>query len=309
MKNQYKRLDVFRCTHESHQGFGNVVSVFHVLKEKGCYPEGCVYFKWRCKKLERGLACKQSFEHVGRKCTPCSEYYDEKIVKKPQLLLKEEEYRLLVKDLHSFDLWLREKKGKQIECGGEIKTVKPRCIVHLQGNHPHLSFRGFLLVFHEIFLGLTPFEDTVYALISSSQQAGLRLGEGDQIEFQATLGLDRGRVILNRLHRIEVEKKVSQHFWTEARARQAMLCGSVLACQDEKCLQCPHGCLMDIEEGQETEMEPKRRKLLCLKGIMHPEYCIIQAEEKLSQIDNCQSEEETLPTKMLKEGDTSHAYL
>ena len=36
--NQYKRRDVFRCSHESHLHFKSAVSVFHVIKEKKCYP-------------------------------------------------------------------------------------------------------------------------------------------------------------------------------------------------------------------------------------------------------------------------------
>ena len=290
MKNLYKRLDVFRCTHDSHRDFGHVVSVYHVLKEKRCYPRGCVYFKWMCRKLDRGLPCPKSYEHVGRKCAPCSEYYDEKVVKHPRLLLKPENYQLFLKDFRGFEQWLDDKKAKELNCAGTIKTLKPRFIMNQYHGRSHLSFKGFLLVFQEVFIGLTLFEDTVYAVLSPSQQSRLRLGEGDRLEFRATLRLDRGRMILDRVHGIEIEEKSTAKNWTIAEAKQALLLGKICEYQYEKCLNCPHGSLVDIKESEFPSNGQKRRKLLCLKGVSDPKYCIVQAEEKLFQEDYCQGE-------------------
>jgi len=295
MRNQYKRLDIFRCRHESHQGFGNVVSAYHVLKEKGCYPNGCIYFKWKCRKLDRGLACPKSYAHVGRKCTHCIEYFDEKIIKCPELLLSPEDYKLFLKGLRDFELWLYGKKDKQVDFTGVIKAVKPRFVMSCHNGRSRLSFQGFLLVFKEGFVDITHFEDTIYAILSPSQQTRFRLGEDDQLDLKATLRLDRGRLILDRVHGVEVEKKGSAKFWTLAEAQQALLAGKILDDQYEKCLNCSYGSLVDV---QGSESLPgggqKRRNLLCLKGISNPEYCIVQAQEKLHEqekiheIDNCQ---------------------
>lgn len=292
MKNQYKRLDVFRCRHESHQGFGNVVSAYHVLKEKRCYPNGCIYFKWKCRKLDRGLSCPRSYTHVGRKCSSCPEYYDEKVIKCPELLLSPREHQIFLKDFQEFELWLQGKKDRQVDFAGTIETVKPRVIMHCSNGHSRLSFQGFILVFKEGFVDLTPFEDTIYAILSPSQQTRLRLGEGDQLEFKAILHLDRGRLIMDRVRAVEIESKAEAQPWTLAEARQALLTGRILDDQYEKCLNCSHGSLVDVSEANTLPDGQKRRKLLCLKGVPGPEYCIVQAREEIYRINYCQDEEE-----------------
>jgi hypothetical protein len=292
MRNQYKRLDVFRCRHESHQGFANVVSAYHVLKEKGCYPNGCIYFKWKCRKLDRGGACPKSYAHVGKKCAHCMEYFDEKVIKCPELLLDAEEYKLFLKGFRDFEMWLCDKRDKQVDFTGVIKAVKPRFVMSCRNGRSNLSFQGFLLVFKEGFVDLTHFEDTIYAILSRSQQTRFRLGENDQLDMRATLRLDRGRLILDRVHGVEVEKKASVKSWTELEARQALLMGKILDEQYEKCLNCSYGSLVDVQEAESLPGgDRKRRKLLCLKGISTPEYCIVQAKEILHQIDHCQNAE------------------
>ncbi len=290
MKNQYKRLDIFQCNHEAHKEFGNIVSVYHVLKEKGCYPNGCIYFKWLCKKLNRGLPCPKSFTHVGKKCPSCADYYDEKIIKQPHLLVSTKEYQLFCNDLRKFENWLMEKIGKQANCAGTIKSIKPHYIMHHQNNRQHLSFKGFLLIFKEAFIDITHFEDTIYAHILPWQQTKLKLAEGDKLEFLAKLRLDRGRIVLDKLHQIEIEEKISTNFFSVAEAKQALIIGKVFDYQWEKCLNCPHGCLVDIKETDFSTNGHKRRKLLCLKGVSHPEHCIIQIKEKLFQLDYCQKD-------------------
>ena len=291
VRNHYKRLDIFRCTHESHQDFGNVVSVYHVLKEKGCYPNGCVYFKWKCRKLDHKLPCPKSYEHVGKKCVSCTEYYDEKIVKHPKLLLSEEDYQLFLKDLHQFEMWLHAKKGREVNGAGVIKAVKPRFILNRQYDRTRLSFKGFLVCFQEGFIDITHLQDPFYALLSPSQQSRLRLSKGDRLEFRGTLRLDRGRIILHRVRGIEIEEKGESKAWTVVEARQALYASKMYDCQYEKCIQCPYGSLVDIQESTFSVNGPKKRKLLCLKGVSNPEYCIVQASQKLHPVDSCQSGE------------------
>jgi len=288
MKNQYKRSDIFRCTHESHQGFGNVVSAYHVLKEKGCYPQGCIYFKWKCRKLERGLPCPRSYEHVGRKCAHCADYYDEKIVKRPQLLLDEKEYQSFLKELRSFEIWLDDKKGRQVNCAGRLKTVKPRFIMNRYHDRTPVVFQGFLLEFEQGFINYTSFNDTFYALISTSQQSRYKLSAEDKLEFQAILRLDRGRLILDRLRSIEIEEKNGNEPWTIAEAKRALMFGKVIDYQYEKCLHCRHGFLIDVKESEFASNGFRRRKLLCLKGVSQPEYCLVQVKEKFFPVDSCQ---------------------
>jgi len=222
MRNEYKRSDIFRCTHESHHGFGNVVSVYHVLKEKKCYPNGCIYFKWMCRKLNKGVPCPKSFKHVGRKCPSCPDYYDEKIIKRPHLLLNKKEYQDFLNDLENFQIWLHSKNNKEVECAGTIKSVKPRFIMAPHNQRFNLLLKGFLILFKEGFIDLTFFEDSFYAILSPLQQNRFQLGEGDKIEIRATLRIDRGRLILHRVRRVEVEEKTSLTFWTIREAKEAL---------------------------------------------------------------------------------------
>lgn len=290
MINQYKRLDVFRCVHESHQGFGNVVSVYHVLKEKGCYPGGCVYFKWKCLRLDHKLPCPKSYKHIGRKCVSCTEYYDEKLIKRPRLLLSESGYKAFCGDLKDFEKWLNGQKNKEVNCLGTISGIKPRFVLNHSYGHSALFFKGFMLTFQEGFIGLTHFNDTFYALLGSSQQGRLRLCDGDRLEFRATLRLDRGRIILDRLRGIEIEEKNKAGVWTVERAKKALTIGKIHHTQYEKCIRCPYGALVDVEGDPYPKKENKKRRLFCMEGVSRPEYCIVQASKELVSVDCCEGD-------------------
>ena len=97
MKNPYKSTEIFRCVHESHQGYKNKISVYHILKARSCYPEGCIYFRWRCKLLNKKKKCHRGYRHVGRNCFGCKEFYDEKIHNFPELQVSQDEYKDFLK--------------------------------------------------------------------------------------------------------------------------------------------------------------------------------------------------------------------
>ena len=122
--NHYKRHDIFKCVHQSHVNFEHRVSVYHVLKEKQCYPEGCIYFNWRYRLLNKGKSCPRKFKHVGKNCFNCKDFYDEKEIFKPELLLSEEEYQIFIRKLNQFEDWLEELRGKDIEFSGIINSLK-----------------------------------------------------------------------------------------------------------------------------------------------------------------------------------------
>jgi hypothetical protein len=63
--NQYKRQDIFRCTHDSHSRFNHAVSTYHVLKVKRCFPDGCTYFRWKCRNLNKGISCTKKISSCG----------------------------------------------------------------------------------------------------------------------------------------------------------------------------------------------------------------------------------------------------
>jgi hypothetical protein len=251
-----------------------------------------------CKKLDHKLPCPKSYEHVGKKCASCANYYDEKIIRHPKLLLTQNEYRIFLDDLRDFEIWLNSKKGKEASCAGTVQSVKPRFVLNRHYDRKSLSFKGFLLTFREGFIGLTDFKDAFFALLSPSQQSRLRLSQGDRLEFRATLRLDRGRIILNRVRGVDIEEKGDAEPWTIFEARKALFIGKMSDHQYEKCIQCPYGSLVDIMEASTSQNASqntgghKRRKLLCLKGVSKPKYCIVQASQELCLADDyCHSGE------------------
>ncbi len=123
--NQYKRQDVFRCSHKAHFRFEKSVSVYHVLKEKKCFPEGCIWFLWKCHLLNKGNSCPKGYQHVGRNCFSCKNYFEEKINYQPEILLNEEQHKRFKQELEEFEEWLNTSAGKWVEFSGEVFSVKP----------------------------------------------------------------------------------------------------------------------------------------------------------------------------------------
>ena len=171
--NHYKRHDIFKCAHQSHTHFGYRVSVYHVLKEKECYPRGCIYFNWRCRLLNKGQTCPKKFKHVGRACFNCREFYDEKEIFKPELLIAEKEYEGFLRSMHSFEDWLESVRGKEIDFSGTVHSLKPGFYRKAYAPERQISFDGFLLHFSGGYINLDYFDDAVYAKIGSRSEERL----------------------------------------------------------------------------------------------------------------------------------------
>ena len=266
--NHYKRHDIFKCVHQSHVNFEHRVSVYHVLKEKQCYPEGCIYFNWRCRLLNKGKSCPRKFKHVGKNCFNCKDFYDEKEIFKPELLFSEEEYQIFIRNLNQFEDWLEELRGKDIEFSGIINSLKPSFYKKAHHRDNQLSFDGFLVNFKEGYINLDHFNDFVYAKIGSRMQHRYNFCKGDKLNFYGRLSEKDGRIILSRLNRIDIEEKADNETWTESKARLAKKTGTIIPVQYEKCLNCDKGSLLDVISDSKIQ-----RMLFCLEGIKDPEYC------------------------------------
>ncbi len=279
--NHYKRHDIFRCTHQSHSRFSYRVSVYHVLKERECFPGGCMYFNWRCRLLNKGQTCPKKFKHVGRNCFNCREFYDEKEMLKPELLISEKDYALFLKSLHRFEYWLESVRGREIDFSGTIHCLKPSFYKKAETPERQVSFDGFLLNFSGGYINLDYFDDSVYAKIGSSAQQRLKLGTGDKVAFRAQLKEERGRIVLVRVRGIDIEEKAAEEIWTESRAQLAKSTGTVIPRHHERCLNCDRGSLLDVvSEGK------KQRMMLCLEGIPDPDFCSYSIS-KLLLVDRC----------------------
>jgi len=282
IKNQYKRRDVYRCTHESHLHFNSAVSVYHVLKEKKCYPDGCIYFRWKCRKLDKGEPCPRKFKHVGRSCTSCSYFFDEKVLKRPEICLPRDEFLRFEKDLKVFEAWLEKNRGSLVEYSGRINSVKPRYGLKKQGKRHRVFFQGFLLNFCDGSIGNRRFADFVYVPVSSRLQGRFRFAKGDLVSFSGYLTVDRGNVRIRKIRTIEILERKEPCFWTESRARVAQRTGVVMGYQAEKCYACEKGVLLSVESDG-SRRRGSRRVMFCLEGVEDPEWCPYSVQKCLQQ--------------------------
>ena len=279
--NQYKRHDIFTCVHQSHVHFEHRVSVYHVLKAKQCYSRGCIYFNWKCRLLNKGNTCPRKFKHVGKNCFNCKEFYDEKEIYKPELLVSEEDYLKFIRELNLFEDWLEGLRGNEVEFSGTINSIKPS--FYKKADHPYnqLYFNGFLINFKEGYINLDHFNDFVYVKISSKMQHRYKFCKGDKIYFYARLQEKDGRIVLHRINRIELEEKADNETWTESKAQLAKKTGTIIPIQYEKCLNCDKGSLLDISSDSK-----RQRLLFCLEGIRDPHFCSYTIS-KLLLTDSC----------------------
>ncbi len=274
--NQYKRLDVFRCSQDAHRHFNGRVSVYHVLKEKACYPKGCLYFLWRCGLFEKGHRCVSGYTYVGKFCKGCTYYIEEKVHLQPERVISEEAYDQFLEDLEEFETWIETVKFKSLGIAGRISTVKPRVETVLLPGERHLRIHGYLLVIKNGFIGQDMFMDTFYIRVSKQLMKQYRFVPKMRIELIGEIREDRGRLIVHRPRKIEILKKGWGFPWTDEKALVAVKTATLLKEQTDQCLECRWGTLTDVINRRHRE-ETRYRNLYCLKGIASPEGCYVHA--------------------------------
>lgn len=293
MKNLYKNTEIFKCIHESHRDYKNKISVYHILKEKSCFPHGCIYFRWKCKQLSKKSKCHRGFSYVGRKCPSCKDYYEEKIHNYPELQISKPEFENFMKTLLEFEDWIAEHQLRPIEFAGTVAEVKPHFRQKIYPRSSFLSFYGYIAVLTPVFLGWQRFEDPVYAAISNKYLQKLRLGKAAEIEGIGEIAIDHGRLILKRMRNIEIIREGEKNYWNEQRVLLARETATEFPSQPETCLNCQFGALVDVEYLRDHHTH-SRRKLFCLKGLadfrdcyMHIEYCGLDNEAATKVEINC----------------------
>jgi hypothetical protein len=270
---------VFRCNQEAHRHFQGRVSVYHVLKEKGCYPEGCLYFFWHCMLLEKGNPCILGYKSVGRRCRGCTYYNDEKVHLQPERILDEKAYRDFLDELDIFESWLERVRYKHHAIAGRIKIIKPWFEITRLHCENHLRLRGYLLIFKRGFIGNESFEDTFYVRVSERLMKIYGFVPKMKIELFGEVREDRGRIVIHRPRTIEIQSRGWGRPWNRDRALVAVRTASLLTIQTDQCLSCPWGALADVIQRQDDEVN-RYRHLYCLKGVANPEGCYVQASEK-----------------------------
>lgn len=283
MKNPYKRTDVYVCSYSAHSKFKHRVSVYHVEQVKKCNPHGCIMFHWVCARFNKGLRCPRNFKYVGRLCHGCSYFQDEKINHQPRVKLSPFEYEIFRQELEQFDDWLDEHRNREVELTATINSVKPCFKKSIAGKSGQVRLDGYLLTFNGGFIGTTEFDDYFYARVTPRQQERFRFCRGDRFDAKGKMVLDRGRLLFPKIWAIEVTMKNEDEIWENSEALVAKQTATLFTNQNENCLRCRHGALVDVTEKIRGE-EKNYRELYCLKSISDPSLCYIHTKR---QIDNC----------------------
>jgi hypothetical protein len=273
MWNCYKREDVFLCRHDFHRRFDHRVSAYHVLIEKRCYPEGCVAFAWKCKRMHQGEGCPKGYHHVGSNCTQCRFYDEEKILRRPAVQLDEAQFAEFMEDCRAFDDWLEQLRHRPVDLGGRVTDVRPHLVRRVDGRRSSLSLLGYLVRLQPGFIGLQGIDEALYLEVSRAQQERLGIASGDRVEAEVWVCLDRGRLVGLKPRRLRIEERNGGRppSWDGALIdREGAV---VLPSQPERCLRCDRGVLVDVEQAEVGRRPARRRELLCLEGIGRPHEC------------------------------------
>ena len=271
--NQYKRHDIFSCNHSAHHRFAGMVSTYYILEEKKCYPEGCINFIWRCRLLNKGHACPKKFTHVGRKCFSCKHYYEEKYMQQPKLLVSPEEFQTYLREKEDFDYWIEKNNGRLVAIDAEISAVKPDLSARIGRGRQSFHLDGWILVFDKVYVGYDLFDDTAFARISIKAQDKWQFSAGCKFEAKARFRFQRGRLIFNRLHDIEIVMPGDGDTPDPNRILVATQTATEFPVQPEKCLSCPEGVLVEKTLDRREKNGPKRI-LVCLRGEKNPADCL-----------------------------------
>ncbi|OVE79503.1 hypothetical protein BVY01_02385 [bacterium I07] len=266
MNNPYKRTDIFRCNQDAHRSFEGRVSVYHVIKEKGCYPQGCLYFLWHCSLLEKGNRCIQGYNYIGKNCKGCTYYMEEKVHLQPFLQVGDDEYIAFQDELEEFETWLDTVRYRIKEIAGKIYTVKPWVEKIILPRETHIKLRGYLLVLKKGFIGLDAFNNTFYIRVSEKMMKEYRFLPKMKIELRGEIREDRGRIFVHRPRSVHLLNKGWGRPLTREKVLVAIKTATIFREQPEHCLKCPWGILVDVKDRSEHEIQ-KYRHLYCLKAM------------------------------------------
>ncbi len=269
--NLYKRDDLFYCPHRLHKHRERGTSAWHILKNKGCYPQGCFSFRWRCRKFDDGHACPRKKKHVGKDCFSCPFFYDLKEAYQPELRVEAAEYDAFTRELADFEDWLETILGKRIEVRGEVASVNPLLVNHGNNGSLRIAGQGVLLYFREGIFGYDQFLDPFYARLSFDVYRRSEVAVGDEIDMMGELQIDRGRFVFRRVGGIEKIHDAGNRPVPTQTLREAKFTGTMIDGQPAKCMRCSHGLLIDSVNG-DGRSQP-RRLMYCTKGVADYRFC------------------------------------
>jgi len=277
----YKTKGVFRCNHPLHKRFGYEVSPYFILKYKKCYPEGCVEFLWRCRLSGKGKKCPRGYQHVGRNCFSCKQYYEIKVCRSPETGLDEKELSRFFAKLDEFEFWLSDLEGKRVAFSGTIAELNPSLQMIRDNNRSSVRLNGFIISFDSGHIGYDLLDDPLYLRVGSTFLARWRPAPGDQLDCRAILTIERGRMVLSKATGVEISRGGSEPLADFSKALVGRATGRIVQDDIRLCRYCPYGSLLDV-----CDIRPKEnhyRRFYCLKGIEYAESCPIRLSRLLDE--------------------------
>lgn len=283
IRNAYKRTNIFHCAYTPHHRFEDDVSVYHVMKNRQCFPAGCVQFRWRCKQFDKGQKCPRKYTFIGRKCRGCKYYYEEKQGYASELKITLEEFEDFQRELAAWEDWVAETENREVEFRGTIHTVKPHMKAFDTGEGGYkLRFVGWLLTFRSAIIGYDQFDDPIYVHVSKRQMERFRFGPKMTVDGLGTFRLDRGRPVLSQFHRVEVlDGAENGGTASETEAIVAAETGETFSPPPEKCMLCERGVLVDVV-GEKSRQSHPNRCMVCLEHQTNPTDCIFHLRDALA---------------------------
>jgi hypothetical protein len=279
----YKARGLFVCKHPVHEKFDFAVSPYHIFKQKKCYGVGCVEFIWQCRVDTRGKKCPRGYKHVGRNCASCKYYHDEKICRVPEALTDQAGLDQFLKDLEDYEYWLSTVENRRLAISGTIVAVQPSIIKTIDSDKISSRLAGFLIKFDRAHIGYDLFDDPLYLRVGSTFLERHNPAPGDDIEFEAELKNDRGRIVLIKPSRVELTANGNTPLFDYSKALVGKTTGAVVLDDIRLCRDCPYGALLDI---QQINPRPNNyRRFYCLQGVEYAYTCPIRLRRILYKLN------------------------
>ncbi len=286
MRNLYKQNCIFVCKHDIHKHFSSKMSVFHILEEKKCYPDGCVYFKWKCKTLAKKKKCHRNFTTVGKHCFSCKYFYEEKIHQFPQLLVEGKAKDIFFEYYDEFCDWLASVENKTVFCEGVVHSVVPDFLINNINGKIGLGLKGFLIIFKEGFIEDKHFEDSFYLHLDSMHQNKLRLRRDDEVEFKAILKEKDGRIELVAPRQFNFFLRGKSKPLLRSELLVSLNTATTFNKQPEKCKKCNFSVIPKFQKKRQGS----NRILICSKGIQESELCMENVERSGLYFESCEND-------------------
>jgi hypothetical protein len=213
-------------------------------------------------------------------CAGCKEYEEEKIHQQPRLLLTPGRWLEFQRELEEFEQWFEQNVGRNLEVSAQVTEVKPWFRQEVAAES-RVRLHGFVAVLADTYVDRVRIDAPVYLRCRRGAQERHALRAGDVLELRAHLKEDRGRLVFDRLRRLEVLSRGSGPVWDAATGLVAGRTATTFRRQPERCLQCPAGTLLDVERLA-RDGERHYRRLLCMEGQRDPEACARWFGEDLS---------------------------